>query len=418
MRWRALGVIAEVSAQSRARASTLSDAAAVDAANAAAAAAAVPARGGDANGGSDSTPASAPGAARRVSSMRLLQMLGSGRSVGGGGGSGSGGSTSTSPPVTAPRNNPRESSSGGGLLRRFISKLTHPDAEIAHEGESMKAYYDKDKKCWVFPGEEAAPPPAPLGPPPTGLGSAAAPQPAPSAAAAAAAAVHNPLAALMAPPDPLATLMAPPSYSMGGRRGGRRAAVRHANYASFDLGLTVGYGLRRVVDDDESPQAVKRRKMEAARLSEAQTAVAALLKDSARFPGVGVNWREDGHYTYSDSGGWVNHVKDIAFVSLDRCSADSETILLGFGDWKPHFAVESARQCGLLLPPPPSESRLEEIRKRHGDNDSARNFLLMELEKGIPESLLQLRDRCQEHGWPEPAPHMIFHASEQGGWGV
>ncbi|CAM9246108.1 unnamed protein product [Chrysoparadoxa australica] len=64
----------------------------------------------------------------------------------------------------------RESS---GFLSRFITKWVHPEAKIAHEGEEMQAYYDEDKKMWVFPGEEAAPPPAALAPPPTAMPAAA-----------------------------------------------------------------------------------------------------------------------------------------------------------------------------------------------------------------------------------------------------
>jgi hypothetical protein len=39
----------------------------------------------------------------------------------------------------------------------------------------MAAYYDADKKCWVFPGEEDKPPPAPIGAPPTSFGASSAP---------------------------------------------------------------------------------------------------------------------------------------------------------------------------------------------------------------------------------------------------
>jgi hypothetical protein len=49
------------------------------------------------------------------------------------------------------------------------------DAKLAHEGEEMAAYYDVDKKCWVFPGEEDKPPPAPVGAPPTSFGTSSAP---------------------------------------------------------------------------------------------------------------------------------------------------------------------------------------------------------------------------------------------------
>lgn len=63
-------------------------------------------------------------------------------------------------------------------------------------GDTMQAYYDTDKKVWVFPGEDPAELAAPIGPPPT------TPMAAMSSAisAAPAAGPSDPLAAMMAPP--------------------------------------------------------------------------------------------------------------------------------------------------------------------------------------------------------------------------
>ena len=55
-----------------------------------------------------------------------------------------------------------------GWLGGWIAKKMNPDVAVGDVGEEMAAYYDEDKKCWVFPGEdpvEAAKPPPP---PPTG----------------------------------------------------------------------------------------------------------------------------------------------------------------------------------------------------------------------------------------------------------
>ena len=77
-------------------------------------------------------------------------------------------------------------------------KWRNPDATIASgEGEEMKAYYDKERKVWVFPGEDPADNAKELAPPPTSVTATpqakAAPDPASTS--------NDPLAAMMAPPQ-------------------------------------------------------------------------------------------------------------------------------------------------------------------------------------------------------------------------
>jgi len=78
-----------------------------------------------------------------------------------------------------------------------VTKWLNPDATQADLGEGMQAYYDEDKKVWVFPGEDPADVAKPIGPPPTtpmaDLSAAPAPPPAPAS--------NDPLAAMMAPPQ-------------------------------------------------------------------------------------------------------------------------------------------------------------------------------------------------------------------------
>lgn len=81
-------------------------------------------------------------------------------------------------------------------MRQRLVKWINPDAtEVTLPDDSEKPYYDKDKKVWVFPGEDPAEVAKPIAPPPTMASVPAEPaEPEP-----------------MAPLDPLAALMAPPS---------------------------------------------------------------------------------------------------------------------------------------------------------------------------------------------------------------
>jgi len=55
---------------------------------------------------------------------------------------------------------------GLGGLRTRITKLLNPEATTADLGGSMEAYFDKEKKVWVFPGEDPNEVAKPIGPPP------------------------------------------------------------------------------------------------------------------------------------------------------------------------------------------------------------------------------------------------------------
>lgn len=88
---------------------------------------------------------------------------------------------------------------GGWLsgIREMVTKKLNPDATTADIGESMQAYYDEDKKVWVFPGEDPAELAEPPPPPPTTPMNQTEKQeekPAPDMA-------KDPLAAMMAPPQ-------------------------------------------------------------------------------------------------------------------------------------------------------------------------------------------------------------------------
>ena len=81
-------------------------------------------------------------------------------------------------------------------IRGSITKLFPNKAVVADVGDPMQAYYDKENKVWVFPGEDPADLAKPIGPPPKV--SAVVPE--------------SPL--IKAPSisiDPLAAMMAPPS---------------------------------------------------------------------------------------------------------------------------------------------------------------------------------------------------------------
>jgi COPII coat assembly protein SEC16 len=78
-------------------------------------------------------------------------------------------------------------------LKNRLVKLFNPDATLVDDlGEKMQAYYDTDKKVWVFPGQDPAEVARPVAPPPTA--------PLPSAPTPEAPASLDPLAAMMAPP--------------------------------------------------------------------------------------------------------------------------------------------------------------------------------------------------------------------------
>jgi len=82
-------------------------------------------------------------------------------------------------------------------MKDRMTKWLNPDATTADLGEGMQAYYDEDKKVWVFPGEDPAEKAKPTPPPPTSMPSAAKQeeQPKPPDMA------TDPLAAMMAPPQ-------------------------------------------------------------------------------------------------------------------------------------------------------------------------------------------------------------------------
>ena len=75
-------------------------------------------------------------------------------------------------------------------------KWRNPDATVADEGNTMQAYFDKERKVWVFPGEDPEELAKPIGPPPTAVKTPQATTPAPVAVAS-----MDPLAAMMAPPQ-------------------------------------------------------------------------------------------------------------------------------------------------------------------------------------------------------------------------
>jgi hypothetical protein len=105
-------------------------------------------------------------------------------------------------PVSAPPNLEKLSTPNSaqrrGVLGRFkdmMTKKLNPDATTADLGNSMEAYYDEDKKRWVFPGEDPAAEDPTAGPPPTTMElkeSKPAAEEKPEA--------RDPLSSLMAPP--------------------------------------------------------------------------------------------------------------------------------------------------------------------------------------------------------------------------
>jgi len=57
-------------------------------------------------------------------------------------------------------------------MKDKMAKWLNPDATTADLGEGMQAYYDEDKKVWIFPGEDPAEVAKPPPPPPTTMASA------------------------------------------------------------------------------------------------------------------------------------------------------------------------------------------------------------------------------------------------------
>jgi len=115
-------------------------------------------------------------------------------------------------------NSDQKRSWGIGGLRNRMTKWLNPDATTADLGGTMEAYYDEDKKVWVFPGEDPNEVAKPIGPPPTVVISKAEEvkeeEKKPDSAR------LDPLAALMAPPPRAVSslrrpgLGLPPSNSM------------------------------------------------------------------------------------------------------------------------------------------------------------------------------------------------------------
>lgn len=85
-------------------------------------------------------------------------------------------------------------------FRDSVTKWLNPDATKADLGEGMQAYYDADKKVWVFPGDDPAELAKPIGPPPITPSSATTTS---VSASSARAPPNDPLAAMMLPPTRL-----------------------------------------------------------------------------------------------------------------------------------------------------------------------------------------------------------------------
>lgn len=102
----------------------------------------------------------------------------------------------------------------------------NPDAAIADPGEKMEAYYDKERKRWIFPGDDPDEVAKPLAPPPIIPAKKETEEKDESMQTPSKEVANDPLASLMAPPsrtpsagigkggggggDPIANLMAPP----------------------------------------------------------------------------------------------------------------------------------------------------------------------------------------------------------------
>ena len=98
-------------------------------------------------------------------------------------------------PKSAPASLPVTPRSGSLLgIKNRLTRWLNPEATQADLGEGMQAYYDEDRKVWVFPGEDPDEVARPIGPPPTTQQQTSSPAPAPAPA-------NDPLANLMAPPQ-------------------------------------------------------------------------------------------------------------------------------------------------------------------------------------------------------------------------
>ena len=82
-------------------------------------------------------------------------------------------------------------------MKDKMTKWLNPEATTADLGEGMQAYYDEDKKVWVFPGEDPAEKAKPPPPPPTAMAAAPTEEEKPKPPDMA----TDPLAAMMAPPQ-------------------------------------------------------------------------------------------------------------------------------------------------------------------------------------------------------------------------
>ena len=82
-----------------------------------------------------------------------------------------------------------------------MNKWLNPDATTADLGEGMQAYYDEQRKVWVFPGEDPDEIAKPIGPPPTVSATKLEQKESPTS-----------------PKDPLSAMMAPPQRAPSFRR--------------------------------------------------------------------------------------------------------------------------------------------------------------------------------------------------------
>merc|ERR1719353_665804 len=121
-------------------------------------------------------------------------------------------------------------SSAWSSLTGWVAKKLNPDATVAKEGLAMKAYFDKEKGRWVFPGEEAAvEDEAPAAPPTTMEAAQQKPEPVDEDKP------YDPVAAMMsAVPTPRAHLGGggPPGNGFAQPAGGKRS-VSVPNFSVF-----------------------------------------------------------------------------------------------------------------------------------------------------------------------------------------
>jgi len=147
-----------------------------------------------------------------------------------------------SPPATAPpvmmgnKKKPEQPktpapSSGSGLggLKSWIIKKFNPDATECHLPENEEQpYYDKERKRWIFPGDDPDEVSKPLAPPPTITPKAN------EESAAIATPKEN------TPKDPLAAMMAPPSRVPSAMK--RSATVSKSTPSQYPPGMMVPPG--------------------------------------------------------------------------------------------------------------------------------------------------------------------------------